>query len=123
MAIVIKPKNGTKPTMVQNGIYSAKLSDIRQFQNAYGDRLGFEFTIKGGDCDGLSVMRSTTPNLTAKSKLAELLTGLLGRSLKDFELTGGMDIEDLIGTECQLLIMQSQGRNGQTYSNVEKVFT
>ncbi len=70
------------------------------------------------ECDGLSVMRSTTPNLTHKSKLAEILSGL---GIK--ELTGSMDIEELIGAECQLLIMQSKGKNGQTYSNVEKVFT
>ncbi len=52
MAIVIKPKgeseSGRKPAMVKNGIYKAKLSNIKQFQNIYGDRLGFEFTIQVG---------------------------------------------------------------------------
>ena len=123
MAIVVQPSSkGKTASVVPNGTYKAKLTNIKQFENSYGTRLGFEFTIIEGDQDGNTVMRSTTPNLSRQSKLAELLRGLLGRALDEFELTSGMDIEDLIGTECNILVLQSRGKNGQHYSNVEQVF-
>ncbi len=122
MSVMVKPKAQTTAAVVPNGTYEAKLTGIKQFQNAYGDRVGFEFTIQGGDSDGLTVMRSTSPNLSPRSKLAELLRGLMGRDLVEVELTGGMDVEELVGTECNVLVLQSKGKGGQLYSNVEQVF-
>ena len=37
--------------------------------------------------------RSTDPVLTAKSKLAEVLNGLLGRNLSDAEVDSGYDVD------------------------------
>ena len=37
--------------------------------------------------------RSTDPVLTAKSKLAEVLNGLLGRELGDAEVNSGCDVD------------------------------
>ena len=122
MAVIVRPKEQSKAAVVPNGTYPAKLTSIKQFENAYGERVGFEFTLQDGEVDGMTVMRSTSPNLSPKSKLAELLRGLLGRDLAEFELTGGMDVEDLIGTECKVLVLQSRGKSGQMYSNVEQVF-
>lgn len=124
MAIVVTPTqaSNTKADDVPNGTYKAVLSGIRQFQNVYGERLGFEFTVNGGDHDGSKVMRSCAPNLTAKSKLAELLRGLYGRNLTEHELTSGLDIENLVGTECKVLVVQEKGKGGKVYSNVVQIF-
>lgn len=121
MAILVKPSDTQEPDQVGDGVYPAKLTNIKQFENSYGPRLGFEFTLRG-DADGKMVMQSTRPNLTAKSKLADILRGLLGRELNDFELSQGFDIEDLVGTDCQVLVRVGRGKNGSTYSNVEQVF-
>ena len=40
-----------------------------------------------------SLTRSTDPVLTVKSKLAEVLTGLLGRELGDAEVNSGYDVD------------------------------
>jgi len=122
MAVVVKQKQTQKADVVPNGTYSAILTGIRQFDNAYGHRIGFEFTLQGGEFDGMKVMRSTSPNLSVQSKLADLLRGLLGRSLDEQEIMQGVDVEDLVGTECKVLVLQSRGKSGQTYSNVEQVF-
>ena len=109
MAVVVRQQTAPKPTeSVLNGVYQAILTDIRQFENAYGQRIGFEFTIQGGDYDGVTVMRSTSPNLTAQSKLAQVLHGLLGRGLEGQELMQGVDLEELVGTECNILVVQSK---------------
>jgi len=121
MSVIVKPA-GNKASVVANGTYPAKLTSIKQFKNTYGDRLGFEFTLEGGEVDGAKLLRSTTPTLTDRSRLAELMRGLLGRELTLDELNQGMDIETLVGTECNVLVLQSKGKNGHTYSNVEQVF-
>jgi len=119
MAILVKPSDTKVPDQVADGVHRAVLSNIKEFENAYGPRLGFEFTLQG---DGQVVMRSTGPNLTTKSKLAEILRGLLGRDLTDREVNQGFDIEALVGTECNVLLRQGRGKSGNTFSNVEQVF-
>lgn len=123
MAVVVKPKAPTASAAVKDGTYLADLSGIRQFANAYGNRIGFEFTIRGGPFDGMAVMRSTAPQLSRQSKLAEVLVGLLGRDLTQAELMGGIDLEELIGSQCQILVLQSKSKTGAVYSNVERVFS
>lgn len=119
MAIRIEPvKRQSDPASVPDGVHAATLTNIKQFENSYGARIGFEFTLEGGE----TVMRSTGPNLSQQSKLAELIRGLLGRNLNEQEMTAGMDVEQLIGTECKVLVRQSTGKNGQSYSNIESVF-
>lgn len=122
MGVHINPANQRKVSVVPNGTYDAKLTGIKQFQNTYGDRVGFEFTLEGEGVEGMTVMRSTSPNLSPQSKLAELLRGLLGRDMTEFEYSNGMEIEDIVGTECKVLVLQSRGKGGATYSNVEQVF-
>jgi len=122
MVMVLKPKSDNSAAVVPDGTYQATLSKVSQFENAYGQRIGFEFTLSGKGVDGMKVMRSTSPVLSAKGKLAEVLTGLMGRELTQKDLSSGVDVEKLIGSECKVLVLQSKGKNGATYSNVERIF-
>lgn len=122
MAVVVRQEQEQAAELIPNGIYPATLTGIKQFENAYGARVGFEFTLRGGDLDGTVTMRSTSPNLSKYSKLAEILSGLIGRSLEDQEIMAGIDIEELVGTNCKVLVLQSKAKSGQVYSNVEQVF-
>jgi len=122
MAIVLKPKSNNEAVGVPEGIHKATLSKVTQFTNAYGLRVGFEFTLHGKDVEGKAVMRSTNPVLTAKSKLAEVLNGLLGRELTIDEINSGYDVDKLIGKDCNVLVLNNKGKNGAVYSNVERIF-
>ncbi len=121
MAMLLKPKS-KDVALVPDGTYQAQLSKVTRFDNAYGTRIGFEFTLQGSGVDGQKVMRSTSPNLSPSGKLADVLEGLLGRKLKPSELSGGLDVEALIGKECRVMVLQAKSRNGATYSNVERIF-
>ena len=116
MVFKVTPKAATPAASVKDGTYRATVSNLKQFSNTYGERIGFEFTISGGQFDGEKVMRSTAPQLTKQSKLAEVIEGILGRDLSDKELQGGFDLEDLIDKECSILVLQSKSKTGAVYS-------
>jgi hypothetical protein len=123
MAIVVKHQTtAEKSPTVKDGTYKAHLTNIKQFSNTYGQRIGFEFCIDGGEHDGDKVMRSTAPQLTKQSKLAEVIEGMMGRSLTDKEISKGFDLEELLGMECNILVLQSKSKTGVVYANVERVF-
>ena len=122
MVFKVKPKAATPAALIKDGTYRATVSNLKQFANTYGERIGFEFTIQGGQFDGERVMRSTAPQLSKQSKLAEVIEGILGRELTDKELQGGFDLDELIDKECNILVLQSKSKAGVTYSNVERVF-
>ena len=123
MVFKVTPKAATPAASIKDGTYRATVSNLKQFANTYGERIGFEFTISGGQFDGEKVMRSTAPQLTKQSKLAEVIEGILGRDLTDTELQGGFDLENLIDKECSILVLQSKSKTGAVYSNVERVFS
>lgn len=123
MVFLVKQIDAAPAALVKDGTYRATVSGLKQFANAYGERIGFEFTIRGGQFDGETVMRSTAPQLTKQSKLAEVIEGVLGRELTDKELRGGFDLDDLIDMQCSILVLQSKSKGGAAYSNVERVFT
>ena len=122
MAFKVTHKAETPAAVIKDGTYRATVSNLKQFANVYGERVGFEFTIKGGQFDGEKVMRSTAPQLSKQSKLAEVIEGILGRELNAKELQGGFDLEELIDRECSILVLQSKSKTGAVYSNVERVF-
>ena len=122
MTFVVKPKAATPAASVKDGTYPAAVTGIKQFVNTYGERIGFEFTITSGPFEGQKVLRSTAPQLTRQSKLAEVIEGITGRELTDKELTGGFDLEELIDVTCNILVLQSKSKTGAVYSNVERVF-
>jgi len=119
--MLLKPQPKTKAALVPDGMYSAVLSNVTMFENVYGQRVGFEFTLKGEGVEGSKVMRSTSPTLSARGKLAEVLSGLLGRELTPAELTTGVDASKLIGCECEVLVLQAKGKGGAMFSNVERI--
>ena len=80
--IIVKPKTQDEAVLVPDGTYDARLSKVTLFENAYGERVGFELRLIGGGVDGVKVLRSTSPALSTKGKLAEVLAGLLGRETR-----------------------------------------
>ena len=68
--IIVKPKTQDEAVLVPDGTYDTRLSKVTLFENAYGERVGFELRLIGGGVDGVKVLRSTSPALSTKGKLA-----------------------------------------------------
>jgi len=107
MAVIAKPKAPKQAVAIPDGTYRAQLVEVKEFTNAFGDRLGFVFEIIEGNQAGIQIMRSTSPVLSGKGHLAQIITGLLGRELTMEEVSTGINLERLVGTECNILAMQS----------------
>lgn len=120
--LIVKSREPSAATVIKDGTYRAVLTGIRQFENTYGPRLGFEFTIAEGPHRGATVMRSTAPQLTAKSKLSEVIQGITGKPLSPEDLAKGFDLERLIDRPCNILVLQAASKAGAIYSNVERVY-
>lgn len=120
MAIVVKAKK--VGSVVPDGVYQARLSGVKTFSNSFGDRVGFEFEILEGQYKGSILMRSTSPVMASrKGKLYDMLAGLLGREMTQGEMEGGLDVEGLIGAKCAILVTKSSNKQGQVFSNIDKV--
>jgi len=122
MTFMVSHRQEKAAPTLKDGTYKAVLSCVRQFSNTYGARIGFEFTVQGGQFDGATIMRSTAPQLTKQSKLAQVIEGVLGRELTATEINAGFDLEQLIDRDCNILVLQSKSKAGSAYSNVERVF-
>jgi hypothetical protein len=121
MATMLKPKSKAVD-LVPDGNYKAELSKVTQFTNAYGLRVGFEFTLLDNGVLGYKVLKSTSTQLSASGNLADTLRGILGRELTAEELTKGIDVDALVGTQCGVMVMQSKNKTGAVYSNVQRIF-
>lgn len=119
---MVKQKIEKQAAIIPDGAYRAVLTNISQFKNHYGLRIGFEFTLQDGGVDGAKIMQSTAPHLSAYGKLAGVVRGVLGRDLIAEDLQKDFDAGALIGRECRVLVMQARNKAGVRYSTIERVF-
>ena len=68
-----------EPILFPEGVYEAKLVEIKDFSNAFGQRVGLVFKITSGQHEGVELMESATASASPRGKLAELMRGM-GRS-------------------------------------------
>jgi hypothetical protein len=119
--VMAKPRTDKPAKLIPDGTYRAHLAEIKEFANAFGERLGFVFEIDEGEQKGTLLMKSTTNVLAPKGQLTQVVTGLLGREVTDKEAREGLNLRGLIGTNATILAIQSKGKGGLAYSNIERV--
>lgn len=116
MLIEAKSQVSALPScLVPAGLHEARLVDVRRFGNAHGPRIGFEFELACGE----RLMASAAPSTNSRSKLAELVRGLLGREPSNTELG---DPARVAGWQCKVLVRTESNKAGRQYSHVVTVF-
>lgn len=102
--------------LIENGTYQATLTNVYRFNNSFGQRIGFEFTLHGRNIEGRKVTRTTSTKLARKSKLAETLKALSSRN------AAVQHMETLIGTHCIVLVVQQRNLQGRMFNSVDRIF-
>lgn len=111
-----KPGVGALPCcLVADGLHRANLVAVQRFSNAHGPRIAFVFEL----ADGKRLMASAAPSTNPRSKVAELLRGLLGRDPSNAELGDPTRLERV---RCQILVRTEANKSSRSYSNVVTVF-
>lgn len=112
----MKPQH--EKTLIDDGIYRAKLAGVTRLHSAFGDRVGLEFELIDGR-PGAVLMQSAAASTSTKGKLAGFIRGILGREPEGNQLAS---IEQLIGATCRILVRQEQSRDGRPYAAIVQTF-
>lgn len=103
----------TEPILVPEGIYEAELVEVKDFSNAFGQRVGLVFKISSGQHEGVELMESATASASPRGKLAELMRGM-GQS-------AGNPVE-LVGQHCRIAVKHESNKVGKRYAAISQTF-
>lgn len=98
-------------------VYSATLTSLEVVSNPYedgGQQLQWTFTVHGGQYDGRTLRCYTSLSTSPKSKLVGYATVLLGKALQPND---ELNLADLIGKPCRLVVKQEPKRDGSGHYN------
>lgn len=123
MAIYVKRKYSNQFELPAEGQHSAVLAAVQdqgfvETKYSEGERVRFVWIVEGEDSKGqpLIAMQSLNKSLHEKSTLFLTIKGATGVEPGD----GQIDVEELVGTQAQLVIVHAAGLN-RTYANVQSV--
>lgn len=124
MAKKFKVKEPEAPESIPVGIYPAKFISWEEKTNGeFGDYVRLEFEITDGEYAETKRSQIASSKLTkgktqeTTSKLYRAVTGLLGR---EPEADEEISLDDLVGTECQILIEDRPG-DEEGWQDITKV--
>ncbi len=121
MSLIVKVKDYE---LYPEGLFDARIKGledlgIKDYKFGQSDvcRIEFEATIKGKP---KSVKQIYTKSLHDKSNLRKVVAAILRPEKADFKR--GVDLQDLVGRECRVQIVQRPDENGSMRHRVEAVF-
>ena len=101
-----------EPVLVPEGVYDAELVGVKDFSNAFGQRVGLVFRITSGQHEGVELMESAAVSTSPRGKLAELMRGMGGASHP----------VELVGQQCQITVKHESNKAGKQYAAITQTF-
>lgn len=94
---------------IEPGTYLARVESIEQKMSQAGKPyLNWKFNLVGGEYDGRKAFYMTSLSPNALWKLKDTLINAFGFSTEDLAGAFDIDVEDLIGQECALIIGEEE---------------
>ena len=125
MAIVASKPEQKDFEIPGDGLYQAVLADVVDLGDQptmYGvkPRVRLVFVLAETDSEGrpFRLMQHMTKSLHEKAALYKAVRRLLGKEPPD-----SLDLETLIGKQCQLDVVQNEGSEGKMYANIANVLS
>jgi len=123
MAIVVNKKEQKDFEIPADGLYQAVLADVIDLGDQptnYGTkhRVRFIFILSDTDSDGrpFRLMQQMSLSLHEKSIMFKAVRRLLGKDPGE-----SLDLETLIGKQCQLDVIQNEGAEGKIFANIATI--
>jgi len=120
---ILIAKEASAPEPIEVGVYKAKLVGWEEKENAqFGPYIRMEFEITSGENKGVTrsliASRKLTKGKTTEttSRLWKVISGLRGNEPEKGEQ---VSLEELVGTECQILVEDRAGSDG--WQEISKV--
>jgi hypothetical protein len=98
--------SGGVPVGNYTGTFAGVEAQPENKEKGYGPGMRWKFAIDNGPYAGQVASRVTGPKPTPKNGCGKMLSGLLGRALKDGEQ---LDPDQLIGRRYMIVVAASQG--------------
>ncbi len=108
-------------SQVKPGGYRARIKALtrRASQFREGEQaVVVEFEIQDGEHRGRVLRKTYSQRLTPRAKLTALVSRLMG-PLKDGQV---VDLLQLIGRECEIVVVTGEGQDGRTFAKIADVF-
>jgi len=118
-SLVIKTSKKSKMFLIPEGIYSAKLTELKiDSEGKYGDQIIWDFSIIKGKKKGKNIRMWSPTEANPKNKTGKAIKAI-GNKKKLGD--GKFDLEKLIGRKCKLIIEDYTKNSGDKGSKVASV--
>lgn len=100
---------------INPGIYTAKITSIKEQNGPYGTYLRFNFTITHGELKGWSFYGIVKPNPFRQSKFYRWMIIIMGKEPEE-----EFSVYNLIGKQCQIYL-QKKNKDDKIYYSVKEL--
>ncbi len=119
--LVVKETEGSKP--VPEGLYKAIVKEIKEGTGEFGDYAKFAFELTEGEFKGIikTMVASQKLSKSKNGKNSKLFDAV--KALLKAEPNPGdkLDLNQLIGKACQILVVDGKKVDDVQYQNISKV--
>jgi hypothetical protein len=123
MSIIVNKPESKDFEIPADGLYQAVLADVvdlgeqpTNFGNKHRARFIYILTETDSEGRPFRLMQQLNVSIHEKSGMFKVVRRLLGKDPGE-----SLDLESLIGKQCQLDVMQNEGSEGKVYANVQTV--
>lgn len=123
MAIQVTVKEVTVSPAIPEAVYKAALVFVDEGTGQYGDYLKLTFEIVDGEHKGTvkTLMCSKKLTKSKSGKSSKLFDVVKALTKSDPGSGASIDLEDLIGKPCQIVIKNGKEKDGVMYQNITTV--
>lgn len=120
MSLLLTVKD-VKP--ISEGTHNAVITKVEERESKFSDSrsetyIALTFELTDDVNAGRQLAKGFSPSLSSKSKLGQLWKRFKG----ELPVGKALDVEDLIGERCQIVVVHEQGTDGETHERIVDVF-
>jgi|TARA_Y100000310_G_scaffold324092_1_gene385526 hypothetical protein len=101
------------------GFFTAELIEYVEAPSIFSDDPEWRFNFKTDAESNPYVTHYTDKVLKQEKKLGVMAVALSGKEYKDIKSEGGLDLDELLGKKCRVIIKHQVSQKGRTYAKID----